>query len=200
MPNIIDLGLSHSELGNLTVATFIYLYLIIGYIHKYQNKFTDSIKVSLLFLIIGIIISGVFLGIGSIYWNDNQLIPVYVINSLSSNSFFVVWISLGLILVFKNIPSFTSRIINIVAGGTFVVYLIHDNQFIRGILWGKINNSQYQSSSNFLIHSLEISLLTLVICIVIELVRQIFFNRLFGIIEEKLGDLLDRKLGNKKDC
>lgn len=200
MPNIIDLGLSHSELGNLTVATFIYLYLIIGYIRKYQNKFTDSIKVSLLFLIIGIIISGVFLGIGSIYWNDNQLIPVYVINSLSSNSFFVVWISLGLILVFKNIPSFTSRIINIVAGGTFVVYLIHDNQFIRGILWGKINNSQYQSSSNFLIHGLEISLLTLVICIVIELVRQIFFNRLFRIIEEKLGDLLDRKLGNKKDC
>lgn len=95
MPNIIDLGLSHSELGNLTVATFIYLYLIIGYIRKYQNKFTDSIKVSLLFLIIGIIISGVFLGIGSIYWNDNQLIPVYVMNSLSSNSFFVVWISLG---------------------------------------------------------------------------------------------------------
>lgn len=86
-----------------------------------------------------------------------------------------------------------------VAGGTFAVYLIHDNQFIRGILWGKVNNSQYQSSSNFLIHGLEISLLTLIICIVIELVRQIFFNRAFGIIEKKLGDLLDRKLGSKKD-
>jgi len=46
---------------------------------------------------------------------------------------------------------------------------------------------------------LEISLLTLIICIVIELVRQIFFNRAFGIIEKKLGDLLDRKLGSKKD-
>lgn len=82
---------------------------------------------------------------------------------------------------------------------TFAVYLIHDNQFIRGILWGKVNNSQYQSSSNFLIHGLEVSLLTLVICIVIELVRQIFFNRIFGIIEEKLGDLLSKKLGSKKD-
>ncbi|MBN2921454.1 MAG: acyltransferase family protein [Lactobacillus sp.] len=197
--NIIDLGLSHSELGNSTVSTFVYLYLLIGYIRKYPNKFTNSIIDNLLFLMLGIMMSGVFLGLGSIYWNDNQQIPVYVMNSLSSNSFFVVWISLGLILVFKNIPPFTSRIINIVAGGTFAVYLIHDNQFIRGILWGKVNNFQYQSSSNFLIHGLEVSLLTLVICIVIELVRQIFFNRIFGIIEEKLGDLLSKKLGSKKD-
>lgn len=199
IPNIVDLGLSHSELGNSTVSIFIYLYLLIGYIRKYPSKFTNSIITNLLFLMLGLIVSGAFLGLGSIYWNDNQQIPVYVMNSLSSNSFFVVWISLGLILVFKNIPPFTSRIINVVAGGTFAVYLIHDNQFIRGILWGKVNNSQYQSSSNFLIHGLEISLLTLIICIVIELVRQIFFNRAFGIIEKKLGDLLDRKLGSKKD-
>ena len=100
IPNIVDLGLSHSELGNSTVSIFIYLYLLIGYIRKYPSKFTNSIITNLLFLMLGLIVSGTFLGLGSIYWSDNQQIPVYVMNSLSSNSFFVVWISLGLILVY----------------------------------------------------------------------------------------------------
>lgn len=197
IPNIVDLGLGHSELGNSTVSLFMYLYLLIGYIKKYPNNWMNSILYSQVFLMLGIVALGVFLGLGSIYWNSNQQIPNYIMNLLSPNSLFIVWISLGLIILFKNIPPFTSKVVNIVAGGTFAVYLIHDNQFVRGILWGKVNNSQYQSSSNFLVHGLEISLLIFGICIAIELTRQLLFNRLFGVIEEKLGDLLDKKLDSE---
>ena len=125
---------------------------------------------------------------------ENQLVSEYVNNFMNLNSFFEFWISAGLILVFKNITPFSNKFINIIAGSTFAVYLIHDNQFIRPMLWQKVNNVQYQSSIDFLINGLEISLLIFIICIVLDMIRRILLDNLFNSISQQIGNYLDKKI------
>lgn len=192
--NMIDLGLSHSELGNSTVSSFVLDYLIIGYIKKYPNKYVESKKYSWLILLSGISIMILAFYFESFYMYENQLVSEYVNNFMNLNSFFEFWISAGLILVFKNITSFSNKFINIIAGSTFAVYLIHDNQFIRPMLWQKVNNVQYQSSIDFLINGLEISLLIFIICIVLDMIRRILLDNLFNSISQQIGNYLDKKI------
>ncbi|MET7026916.1 acyltransferase family protein [Ligilactobacillus salivarius] len=192
--NMVDLGLSHSELGNSTVSSFVLDYLIIGYIKKYPNNYTESKKISWLVFFSGISIMILTFYFESFYMYKNQVVSEYINNFMNLNSFFEFWISVGLILIFKNITPFNNKFINIISGSTFAVYLIHDNQFIRPILWQKVNNAQYQSSIDFLINGLEISLLIFIICIVLDMIRRILLGNLFSSMSQKIGNYLDRKI------
>lgn len=195
IPNVVDLWLSHSELGNSTVALFCYLYLLIGYVKKYPNQWTDQLKYSALIFMGGV--GGMVVtflatkGIKMLGMNGESLAP-YVDHLLDANSTFVILISFGLFLIFKNLKPSVSRAINTISTSTFAVYLIHDNKFLSGMLWHKVDNTQFQSSLSFLIHGLWISLLIFSSCILIDLLRRVILEKYTNQLSIRLGNKLDK--------
>ena len=88
---------------------------------------------------------------------------------------------------FKNLKISFSRFINIVAGTTFGVYLIHENLLLNKIIWHRICGLDKWTSSSMLIpYMLVLVPAVFACCSAIEFARQI-------IIERPLMRLLDRK-------
>jgi hypothetical protein len=61
----------------------------------------------------------------------------------------------------------------------FGVYLIHDNPFVRELLWNKIiNNSYYNSNgATYLIYGIIVSLSIFFICILIDSIKRYVIDR-----------------------
>lgn len=68
-----------------------------------------------------------------------------------------------------------SRLVNITAKGVLGVYLIHQNEYFRSALWNKIINLdyyyKYASPIKFVLVLILGSILTFIICTVLDLLR-----------------------------
>ena len=66
---------------------------------------------------------------------------------------------------------FHNNFINYLSGSMFGVYLLHENSFIRPIIWQKLSDSsQYSNNAlEYLMYGLQISLLVFVACIAIDI-------------------------------
>ncbi len=130
--------------GLRTVVIGIFLYALGGYIRKY-NPF-EKIRGYVLILIIiacnclvGISYYNITNGkIQSFFYNQNLAEPkvtefVQSIPKFDNYSFIVVIIGLCLFELFRRINLPSIKIINIVAQGTFMIYLLHDNGFAYSI-------------------------------------------------------------------
>jgi hypothetical protein len=63
--------------------------------------------------------------------------------------------------------------INTIASATFGVYLIHDNNIIRSLLWiDWFNNAKYQDSLLLIPYSVFVVTVVYVVCSAIDLLRQ----------------------------
>ncbi|ULQ48511.1 acyltransferase family protein [Liquorilactobacillus nagelii] len=191
MPNLVDLGLSHSELGYSTVSWFCYLYLLAAYIKKYPFKLVESLKASFVFLIAGIFLLLLSIVLPCLLSQPDQTLFQYSSYFLSENSLLSVWISIGLFLVFKNISLGYNYVINLIAGSTFAVYLIHDNLFVRNLLWGYVNDAQFHGGKQLLFSDLITSAVVFSLCIIIDLIRRLLLGGFFKQITQKLGNFFD---------
>ena len=82
-------------------------------------------------------------------------------------------ISIFLFIGFKNLKIKHSKVINAISSLTFGVYLIHDNNLIRPILWKTIFGAERLQDNALLIPYSVIVILTVYIsCTIIELIRK----------------------------
>ncbi|PWJ65601.1 Acyltransferase family protein [Fibrobacter sp. UWB15] len=89
---------------------------------------------------------------------------------------------------FKNLRIRYSKLINLVAGTTFGVYLIHENLFFNKILWHRIFKMDDFLASNLLLPYMIFAVIsTFVVCSIIDLIRK-------KIIEQPILALVDKKL------
>ena len=80
--------------------------------------------------------------------------------------------SISLFCTFKNINFNNSKIINIISSATLGVYLIHDNNIIRPILWNKwLNIPMHSTLKTFPLFALCSILIVFIACTIIELIR-----------------------------
>lgn len=105
-----------------------------------------------------------------------------VLNSLffSYNSIFTLAASCFLFLCFRELSISNQRvcrIISAVAPLAFGVYLIHDNRFVRPILWESLNPAAYAESPWLLLYMALCVIGIFAICCVIEKLRQIIFTQ-----------------------
>lgn len=103
------------------------------------------------------------------------------------SSVFILGAAVGLFIWLKNIPMGSVKWINTVSGATLGVYLFHDNEFIRPILWQSIFHTEEHLMDSPFIFILYAVLVTVVVYLVstfIELVRQALFH--------KTGQLISR--------
>ena len=88
------------------------------------------------------------------------------------NSVFVIAAALSLLVLFTKLKM-NSKAVNAVAACTFGVYLIHDNQLLRTVLWQDIlHTTDYADSPFMIVHMVVCSLIVFAACALIEFLRK----------------------------
>jgi surface polysaccharide O-acyltransferase-like enzyme len=96
----------------------------------------------------------------------------------SYNSIFTTLASLSLFQCFRAITIHSNRIIQVCAPLSFGVYLIHDNRFIRPLLWNFLCPAKYDKSWLMIPYIMAGVIIIFFICLLIEFVRQKLFRLL----------------------
>ena len=165
---------------------FVYLYLLVAYIKKYNvlNKVSASkcLRVAVGFYVITYLSSIVFDVIGTrVPLFGNKAEHFYDIQSIT-----VLGVAIfSLLYVVKEKEHYVGMI-NGIAQLTFGIYLIHDNSNVRNFLWNVFGNKSFQSATCFPVISLGVILATFIVCAFIEWLRVKCFEKAYLNIVEKI--------------
>ncbi len=174
-------------LGFSNHAIFILGYFIGGYISKYWNGEVNKSKVKkcLLLDILLVILSccGMYI-LGTLY-NISTLTNNSIYFIASNNSIFVIIMATCIFLLFKDMKIKHNKVINNIASSVLGIYLIHENFFIRPLIWTKIfPNNDYFSQWYFFLFGIAKIISVFLVCLIIDKIRI----ALFGKIREKIVD------------
>ena len=192
----------HVEMQRNNLLWFFCLYSVIGYyrLHHHDVKYKGSACILLAGLIIlAVLVSAAVLdviGRSSRYAADHALFfyDYYSIPILAA--------SLLLVIGFSRISMKRSRVINTISAATFGVYLIHDNPYVRKLLWEKIfRNASYADSSLLIPYSIGAVLAVFAACTAIELIRIHALEKpcrgIFSFIADRIDGLAGKILSIK---
>ena len=183
--------------GGYSSLWFIILYLVAGYIRLYVEKKYSKIGLSIIFVLmvaINMIVRVLMQKITGI-----EILTEYLKISTNYNSIIILIQSIVFFLIFKEIKiknGILNKIILFFSPLTLGVYLIHENNYLRTIIWKDIvHPRQYLSDYKIFIYMMISIISIFFICCMIEKIRQIIF-----ILLEKLKCIkkIDRKLDNIK--
>ena len=106
----------------------------------------------------------------------------------TSNSTVIIFAAASLFVIFTNFKPKYIKFINVLGGSTLGVYLIHENPFMRKLLWEKIcNNQQYVHSYFLIIHMIVSVISVYIVCSGIECFRkQVLEKFCFKTINESI--------------
>lgn len=155
---LVTFGLTNSLpiFSGYNALWFLCLYLMTGYLRKFDFKLTKDKNVIAIILFIACLLM-------SIYKGDYSS-PFVFINS------FIVF------LWFKQSKSFYNKNLNYVSGLMFGVYIIHENFLLSGRMYNNIFCTSLHNSGPFsLLIMLGFVAALFVVCCVIEALRQLLF-------------------------
>lgn len=157
--------------GGNSLINFIFIYCIAAYIKKY-----GFFKLNKYIYLIGYICSALIIFLGRMF---NYILNLrYADKLLEYNFIFVVLGSICLFLFMKEI-NIKSVVVNRISKLTFGIYLIHDNNYIRSILYSSILKTQnYYKSTMFIPESILSIIMVFIVCSIIEYIRQYIFKLL----------------------
>ena len=157
------------------------VFLIGGYIKKYDSYIFSNIKYGIISTFIGII-----LAIGSIILIDYGFLSKefnYYFYVVGGNKLLAIFIAISLFLIFKNLKIEYNKFINRFASATFGVFLIHANSdTMRHFLWNDVLHVTTYYSASFYVsffHWLFSIVIIYVYCVIIELARIRFVHKIF---------------------
>lgn len=115
----------------------------------------------------------------------------------SRNSILIIVLSYGLILIFANMKNMSHRFINVISSTGLGIYLIHDNNYVRSVIWDDILCvTKYKYSPYLIIYLLTCVLVVFILCAVVDYLRQKIFEKpILHLIEPSLNRLTDKLLG-----
>ena len=156
---------------------FVLYYLIGAYISRYKvYDETPGWKILL------ILIASIMIRVGLIYssYHFSSLIGFISWNDLlrrMKNSYYVfnILIAVMFLMAFAKVRinnKTLGRIIKIVSSTVLGIYLIHDNQVFRPILWNFFGASIYENSYRLLTNCLISVVTTFIFCMIVELLRR----------------------------
>lgn len=164
-----------------SLGWFILLYLVSGYIRLYgltrkiTNKKLFTITGIMLFVIfVWIIFCNIQFSIGNTWWRH-----LFYFSEMNSITIFLI--SVSIFCLFLKIQVNNNYIINFIASCMFGVYLIHDNNYVRPWLWKnfwEVSNHMSIPSLKFILWSIYVICTTFVICIFIEALKKLLFNKI----------------------
>lgn len=181
------------------IPQFVMYYIVGAYFKRhpkniFEKKSTRIITTVFCFVLLfmSVIVMGVleqqfeiFIGKGSLFFAGNSLL--------------IVGCAIGLFGIAVYHRPFYNKVINMIAGASFGVYLIHDNPMFRGVLWGRLmNNAQYYGSPLMILRIVICVLIVFMVSTLIELARQKTIaramNRVVESIFVKIREALEKGL------
>ena len=185
---------AHTQFSN--IAWFIVLYILGAYISKYCNKENISMKKDFTIAIISYLVifaSTIILEMLSAKFTFLVDKTRYFAQMYS---IFTVITSVFLFCGFSKIK-FQNTIVNSIAGTTFGIYIIHENTFMRNIIWLDIvQGAKYTNSPYLIINAIVGVISVFVVCAIIEKIRQITIERLQNKVVDKIIDKVVYKSSN----
>ena len=182
------------------VFWFFFLYIVAGYIKMFGNNI--KVKPYILLLIYFVFYVALTVSNNALMLTQSRnffLEFLYNITNIGiTNNIFNILLSICFFLAFKQMKEKTNKFINILAGSTLGVYLIHDSIFISGWLWNTLcQNSIFQSSAYLILHSLYVIPIVYISCTLIDLLYtytlELAVNKLLGLLNKKCLYKLDNK-------
>ena len=180
------------------------LYMVAGYIKLYPEDFQKG-KVfyrRVMFILWGLsFASAVVLDVLGLKY---EVCARYATHFSGMQHINIVVIAICLFLTFRDVkienPS-TGSVINVIAGTTFGVYLIHDNPFLSMWIWKQLfRNAEYINEWWFVVASIGEVIAIFAACMVIEFARQNLLekwymkgiNKLLEKPQKFLDDIMNR--------
>lgn len=170
-------------------AWFCYLFLVACFIRRFDlsRAFSRCLLIGggclLVLSVIGLEALSVRLPsvVGHVAYFSNQ------------DSFLTLAISVGLLCLFKDMKVWHLKWVNMIAGGTFGVYLIHENVFMRQLLWPHFGFVFSSGVALVIPLALLVALGIFVVLVAVDLARLNLLEKpLFGFLGRKCGKLFDR--------
>lgn len=155
------------------------VYLTGAFIKKYEFLFHRTKRyfiicsLSLIFIIMLVLFVNKYNSVSENPYNLSSL--------LEASQPWTILFSITLFLIFLNWNIPYNNVINSISSTTLGIYLIHEHQYIRSILWEKFAASQVHDSTGltFVIKSIMVVLLIFILCIAIEKIRKMIFDTFF---------------------
>ena len=149
------------------VGWFITLYIIGGYVRKYPSKILSSR------LYMGLAV-GVLGTVAIIFPHATRV-----------NDIVCLALSVALLCLFKDVNIGQHRCINLVGKATFGVYLIHDNRYVRPVLWNEVLSCpQHASLGTFWLFAIVSVATVFVASVAIDLVRMLITRQIARLLEK----------------
>lgn len=184
IPTVFDKGYEGNNL-----LWFITLYAIAGYakLYGFNPKFTSKhyFLFFALFTALTYLSTVVFTLLGTKWPQFSN----YVFYFAAQEKVPTVLVSVSLFMAFATLKMKYSKFINTVASATFGVYLIHDSDFVRGVIWSAIfHNADYQNTPVMIPYSIAVVLAVFIVCTLADLLRQQTVERLYMLVVNRCAD------------
>ncbi len=177
------------ENNGYTLCNFIFLYFLGAYLKKYpvnesyffkifSKKFLQLFYIVIFFISIFTnyilyIAANYISGINSITY---ELADNVMFMSLAYSNPFVLLQSLSYFLFFGTL-SINNKIINKISSLTMGIYMIHDNSFIRRVIYKLLKIDRLNITSyKFILYLIVVSIFIFIFAAIIEFIRQLIFN------------------------
>lgn len=193
---VIPTFLSASWQSN-SLLWFVFLYALAGYVRLYID--VTSIKSSKCILIAGAIAVLTFLSVITfdILGLKFSFVATHTTFFYGMEKLPILVISLMLFLGFANMKIGYVPFINTISSTCFGIYLLHDNNYVRELLWSTIfQNTNYQQSNFLIPYTLMQIIVVFVICTIIEFIRIHLIEKVYLKPVEKLSNWVNVKLEN----
>ena len=174
---------------------FVFLYALAGYVRLYTD--IRSIKRSTCILLTVIIIALTFLSVIAldILGTKNAFAAKYATYFYGMSKLPVLLISLLLFLGFATTNIGCIPLVNAIASTCFGIYLIHDNNYVRLVLWNMIfHNTRFQESSFLIPYTLLQVVIVFVACGIVELLRIHLIERAYSKLVGNMSKWANGKL------
>lgn len=165
---------------------FLLIYLIGGYIRKYQPRWAMTFLSSAIVFIACLLFTLLIIyKAPSSYYGNLSGIMATLNNPIS------LILGVSIFVLFKNINIGSNVVINYISKSMFGVYLIHDNSFIRPIIWQKMVNTHIYAKKplEYLQYGLKVSIIIFVYCILIDILKRLVIDPIVNVLVLKLNNL-----------
>ncbi|MFL2101051.1 acyltransferase [Desemzia sp. FAM 23989] len=169
------------SMGDHDITRFLLFYSIGAYIKLYPDFFLKR-KMGIQLTVVSCLV--IFASIAAFnFIGERMNLDILIRNATfftKDSSLFILAAAVGLFIWFKTISIGSIKWINTVSGATLGVYLFHDNEFIRSILWQSIFHTEehlMDSPFIFVLYAVLVTVVVYLVSTLVELTRQIVFQK-----------------------
>lgn len=199
-PSFIPFARTLNSEGGNSIIWFGVIYFFAAYIKKYGVRFCQFkyLIFGTAFLFCFSFVSSIAIGfISEAIGLGGRGMSIFT----TLSSFPMLLGSIGILCIAVNIKQTKKfgKVIQAVSSSVFSVYLIHDNKYLRDIIWKALRISEVADKLYAIPYILGVSILIFIVCVLIDKVTYFQVNKILSRIKlEKISSKLNLYLYNRK--